>query len=379
MKIYSEFCLILIFVIIKNHKAAASVIKNDNFNQISLIADGQNIDLRQNKDSDSWLRMVLVFSRKQNDNSVEEIAQIITPNSCNLTENSTPETTTNPAEIFFPECPPEFIPVGSNCYFFSTTTSDWQNALATCQSKVADLAHPNTAEKNTRLVDYIKTNFPNIEYWWLGASDLTQEGTWTWTHDNSGLGWNSWLYGQPDNYGNKEDCLHYWMVHNWGWNDLPYLCETQDSDDWLLIVMNEKNCNPQPNDCQTGFTRIGSFCYYFSNTTFNWHNAVTSCELKGTDLAHPSTLEKNTQLVDYIKANFPTVAFWWLGASDLAKDDTWIWAHDNSPVSFNNWLEGQPDNYQGNEKCLHYWTEFNWGWNDAQCLTAYHYICEQRA
>ncbi|GAB6032986.1 Fc fragment of IgE, low affinity II, receptor for (CD23) [Chamberlinius hualienensis] len=90
---------------------------------------------------------------------------------------------------------------------------------------------------------------------------------------------------------------------------------------------------------------------------------------KGAELAHPSTKEKDTQLIDYIKKNFPTVnASWWLGASDLAEEGTWKWTHDNSKFTFNYWHEGEPSNNKDNENCLSYWTPYyNWKWNDLNC------------
>ncbi|GAB6032990.1 Fc fragment of IgE, low affinity II, receptor for (CD23) [Chamberlinius hualienensis] len=210
MKIFGALCLTLAIMNFDCQLITASVIKNESYSAITLFADGQNINLQQNKDSDSWLQMVLVFAKKSTANLIERITN---------SEVSTPEIaiTTTPKPIV---CPSEYIPIGSFCYFFSKEVSNWQNALASCKSKGADLAHPSTEEKNTQLVNYIKTNFPKIDYWYLGASDLAQEGTWIWAHDNSKLSWTNWLSKQPDDAGKNEDCLHYWMIHNWGWNDM---------------------------------------------------------------------------------------------------------------------------------------------------------------
>lgn len=155
------------------------------------------------------------------------------------------------------------------------------------------------------------------------------------------------------------------------------LCQNGGSQSWLLEVTTTTDCNTIVPNCQSDFIAIGSSCYYFSNTTFNWHDSSTSCEFKGADLAHPNTLEKNTQLVNYLKTNFPKIDSWWLGASDLSQEGTWRWANDNSKVNFNNWLRGQPDN-QNNEDCLHYWPKYNYGWNDNPCRSSSWYICEQK-
>ncbi|GAB6032949.1 hypothetical protein CHUAL_012141 [Chamberlinius hualienensis] len=136
MNIFTKlFFTFSIVYLINNQILSAFIIKNNNYSQISLLADGQNIDLRQSKDSDSWLQMVLVFGKTSTGNSIKEITNV-----------STPEIT------IVPECPSEFVPVGSNCYFFSTTKSNWSTALRICNSKGADLAHPSTEEKNTQLL-----------------------------------------------------------------------------------------------------------------------------------------------------------------------------------------------------------------------------------
>ncbi|GAB6032985.1 Collectin-11 [Chamberlinius hualienensis] len=144
------------------------------------------------------------------------------------------------------------------------------------------------------------------------------------------------------------------------------------------LIKQEKPIVPE---CPSEFIRIGSFCYFFSKTTSIWQNAVTSCKSKGAELAHPTTKEKNTQLSDYIKKNFPTIDYWWLGATDSAEEGTWRWAHDNSKLSFTSWGEGQPDDAHIGEDCMHYFNGDIGKWYDMHCdSTKYHivYICEQK-
>ncbi|GAB6032981.1 Fc fragment of IgE, low affinity II, receptor for (CD23) [Chamberlinius hualienensis] len=384
-----------IVYLINNQILSAFIIKNNNYSQISLLADGQNIDLRQSKDSDSWLQMVLVFGKTSTGNSIKEITNVLTP------------------EIaIVPECPSEFIRIGSFCYFFSKTVSNWFSAFESCKSKGADLAHPITEEKNTQLVDYIKKNFPTVESsWWLGASDLAEEGIWRWAHDNSGLSFTNWLNSQPDNAKDGEDCLSYWTTHNWGWNDLSSNKDSAGDSNGHLTGDLTENLNEiltgdltkiltaditklteailkitkqikeekqikQIEKCLPEFIRIGSFCYFFGTTKSNWFSAYGSCKSKGAELAHPSTKEKDTQLINYVNKNFPTIEYWWIGGSDLAEEGIWTWTHDNSRISFTNWLKGQPDNGGKHEHCLHYGKS---SWNDWICDIQAQYICEQNS
>ena len=43
--------------------------------------------------------------------------------------------------------------------------------------------------------------------YWVGGNDMNEEGTFTWTSDNSTLGFVNWYPGQPNNHDNNEDCV----------------------------------------------------------------------------------------------------------------------------------------------------------------------------
>ncbi|GAB6032989.1 Fc fragment of IgE, low affinity II, receptor for (CD23) [Chamberlinius hualienensis] len=185
--------------------------------------------------------MVLVFAKKTTRNLIEEITNVTTTNAPKTTETPsitteiTIPTTTTTSTPIVPDLQSEFILIGSFCYYFSNTPLNWTDAHASCQSKQADLAHPSTEEKNTQLVNYAKAILPRRDFWWLGASDLAMEGSWTWTHDNSRLRFRNWAKEQPDNAKNDEDCLNYWTTENWGWNDMSckelayYICELKQN------------------------------------------------------------------------------------------------------------------------------------------------------
>ena len=41
---------------------------------------------------------------------------------------------------------------------------------------------------------------------WLGGTDATSEGTWTWS-DGALFSFTGWASGQPDDLGGDQDCL----------------------------------------------------------------------------------------------------------------------------------------------------------------------------
>jgi hypothetical protein len=54
---------------------------------------------------------------------------------------------------------------------------------------------------------------------WLGASDIQKEGTFVWETSKTVMTFSKWSSGQPDNSGNIENCVHFWLNSN-VWNDL---------------------------------------------------------------------------------------------------------------------------------------------------------------
>ncbi len=68
---------------------------------------------------------------------------------------------------------------------------------------------------------------------YLGASDKTKEGDWTWV-DGSKFRYTRWLEGQPNDYGGTEDYLATYEGGDWVdvdhdggdfWMPTGYICE----------------------------------------------------------------------------------------------------------------------------------------------------------
>ncbi len=55
---------------------------------------------------------------------------------------------------------------------------------------------------------------------WLGLSDITAEGTFIWENSGKPLTYTKWTDGKPDDFGQREDCVHMWCPNENGeWND----------------------------------------------------------------------------------------------------------------------------------------------------------------
>jgi len=69
---------------------------------------------------------------------------------------------------------------------------------------------------------------------------------------------------------------------------------------------------------------------------------------------------------------------YWIGASDLATEGSFVWAESHEAVDYANWRPGEPNN-DDNEDCV----EMGWnsdgafGWNDKHCTsTEIHAFCQ---
>ncbi len=57
---------------------------------------------------------------------------------------------------------------------------------------------------------------------WIGLTDLFQEGTWMWEPSHELATYFNWMKGQPDNQNGIEHFVHlHNATYNYQWNDCP--------------------------------------------------------------------------------------------------------------------------------------------------------------
>ncbi|XP_068236631.1 perlucin-like [Palaemon carinicauda] len=106
-----------------------------------------------------------------------------------------------------PTCPPPFFQVMFECFYIHVHHHlTWWQARDFCRDMGGDLAEPSHPSALIAVV--MQKHGTGPYHFWLGASDLKQQGNFTWLSGNpvdSG-----WRPGQPDNEGGVEDCLELW-------------------------------------------------------------------------------------------------------------------------------------------------------------------------
>lgn len=73
-----------------------------------------------------------------------------------------------------------------------------------------------------------------------------------------------------------------------------------------------------------------------------------------------------------------TGSHWWLGATNLGNEPNYYWFGIDTPLEFNKFEPGEPNNAGGTENCVQQLSilQFKAKWNDQPCRIRNHFICE---
>ncbi|XP_073506996.1 uncharacterized protein [Phyllobates terribilis] len=119
--------------------------------------------------------------------------------------------------------------------------------------------------------------------------------------------------------------------------------------------------------CPTGWSRLGSSCYFFSASHQSWGNSQKECSKRDSSLL---ILKSNMEL-DTLRPLTGNKRFW-IGLR-RGNGDTWLWV-DGTIAAYTNWNKGEPNNVAQREHCTEMITG---GWNDLDCDKTIDYICQK--
>ncbi|XP_063420059.1 perlucin-like [Mytilus trossulus] len=129
-------------------------------------------------------------------------------------------------------------------------------------------------------------------------------------------------------------------------------------------------------ECPYGWHHYELSCYFFSTDNYSWLNAQNSCRGHDARLAEVD----NKAQSDYLMLMARTLGKdhnYWLGGRDDVVEGTWMWSSTDEFFTYTDWYPEQPNNYLGNQDCLHMHAAFNMKWQDESCTTLGRYICEK--
>lgn len=136
-----------------------------------------------------------------------ELCNVIDDNCDGLIDNS-------------PECPSCIVkqdPEGQS-FSFCFLPVNYIAADADCTSQGGHLVSIHSAEQQAWLLEAARQVKPSGE-WWIGLDDRGTEGVFAWK-DNTPVDFESWGSGEPNNWGEGEDCVY--TTPGGAWND--YTC-----------------------------------------------------------------------------------------------------------------------------------------------------------
>ncbi|XP_070537563.1 collectin-12-like [Ptychodera flava] len=115
--------------------------------------------------------------------------------------------------------------------------------------------------------------------------------------------------------------------------------------------------------CPSGWITFRQSCYYiYDYHLYTFEEAETVCEATDSTLVIINDAEENL----FLKAFTRNQRHIWIGITDIEDEGVWVWL-DGSPLTYSNWMNGQPDNYGKREHCGHLYSNQHGRWNDYPC------------
>ena len=113
----------------------------------------------------------------------------------------------------------------------------------------------------------------------------------------------------------------------------------------------------------------GTRCYRLVSEAEFWQDARDACVAWGGALVKVETPEEDTFLSELTPLSL------WIGASDLAFDNVFVWT-DGGPMFYGNWGPQQPDRFPGPD-CIEKRDSAGRQWFDQPCNNARASVCER--
>uniref|UniRef100_A0A671TXN4 Mannose receptor, C type 1b n=1 Tax=Sparus aurata TaxID=8175 RepID=A0A671TXN4_SPAAU len=261
---------------------------------------------------------------------------------------------------------------GSYCYFVGTETKTFDEAKDDCEASGSYLADVSNGVDNAFLVSLV--GLRPEKYFWLGLSNQKNIDEFMWTKGNS-VRFTHWNTGMP---GYSQGCVAMTTGVLAGlWDLLPctnrskYICKHLAEGALPTVPVPTQS----PPKCAEGWNRVGTRNYCAKvqpefrprSSEKTWFEARDYCRAIGGDLLS-------------IHSAHQTVLAWiGLRAPDTSTGYTWS---DGSPLNFQHWQEGEPNNHNNDESCAEF-RIYNWdesgSWNDVNCESYNDWLCQIRA
>ncbi|XP_067462383.1 macrophage mannose receptor 1-like [Thunnus thynnus] len=261
---------------------------------------------------------------------------------------------------------------GSYCYFVGTETKTFDEAKDDCKSSDSYLADVSNGVDNAFLVSLV--GLRPEKHFWLGLSNQKNIDVFVWTNTDS-VRFTHWNAEMP---GHQHGCVAMKTGIFAGlWDVLPctnkekYICKHLAEG----AVTTRAPPTVLPPQCADGWSRVASrnYCYKLftaSSLRRTWYEARDYCRAIGGDLLSIHRADEMQWKNRY------TV---WIGLNAPDPITGYVWS-DGSPVNFQHWEDGEPNNKNSVESCAEMYSWYRSGfWNDVHCEKINGFLCQIRA
>ncbi|XP_063777609.1 macrophage mannose receptor 1-like [Pseudophryne corroboree] len=270
---------------------------------------------------------------------------------------------------------------GYYCYSISESSTTFSEANSTCNNKAAFLTTVDDRLEQAYLTSMI--GLRPEKYFWTGLSNMEEKETFKWTNRERVL-YTHWNADMP---GRKQGCVVMRTGNKGGLWDVvscdekaKYVCKKYA----LGVTPPPAPTTTAEPSCAEGWTTSnnlsGCYKHYYkeeADEKKSWYEARDFCRAIGGDLLSISSEEeqqvvlKMLQHIDVYRQTF------WVGLVSSDPDEGFTWS-DGTPMGYERWGFGEPNNHEGVELCGEVRTDFRVSWNDRNCDVPADWICELR-
>ncbi|NXT10999.1 MRC1 protein, partial [Prunella fulvescens] len=281
------------------------------------------------------------------------------------------------AEVTYPGCQKGWMKHGFYCYSLVQLPTTFSDAKKVCEENKGYLATVRDRYEQAFLTSI--TGFKPEKYFWIGLSDVEEQGTFKWASGDP-VTFTHWNVGMP---GEESGCVAMATGRSAGlWDILN--CEETNTFLCKQLVEGVTPPPPPPTTspllfCPEGWQSVSqsSFCFKIfqggREKMKTWFEARDFCRTIGGDLACIHS-EEEQNLIARLDRGYIHYSYW-MGLSALDSESGFTWS-DGSPVNFEKWSHGEPNNYDGNEKCGVFTGYLNMNWNDLFCEHMLDFVCQ---
>ncbi|XP_066441111.1 macrophage mannose receptor 1-like isoform X2 [Eleutherodactylus coqui] len=268
---------------------------------------------------------------------------------------------------------------GYYCYLIGESPGTFAEANGTCHQNGAFLLTVDDRFEQAYITSLI--GLRTEKYFWTGLSDTEEKNTFKWANRQNVL-FTHWNADMPDR---RQGCVAMRTGDKAGLWDV---IECEEKAKYVCKKLAEGVMPPpiptttaEPT-CPHNWTSSDHACYkFYSAENYDkktWFEARDFCRTIGGDLVSITDKEEEEEAVltamrRYYEVFYKSV---WTGLVRSNPDEGFMWS-DGSPLSYENWYHGQPNNQMGQEFCGVLFG-FRARWKDIHCDTALEWICELR-